>query len=33
MNQKTLNKLEYNKIIELLAQQATCPGANAPAGL
>ena len=26
MNQKTLNKLEYNKIIELLAQQATCPG-------
>lgn len=26
MNEKTLNKLEYNKIIELLAQQATCPG-------
>lgn len=26
MNKKTLAKLEYNKIIELLAEQASCPG-------
>ena len=26
MNKKTLSKLEYNKIIELLAESASCPG-------
>ncbi len=26
MNKKTLAKLEYNKIIELLSEQASCPG-------
>lgn len=26
MNKKTLSKLEYNKIIELLAEAASCPG-------
>lgn len=26
MNQKTLSKLEYNKIIDLLTDKATCPG-------
>ena len=29
MNKKTLKKLEYNKITELLAEQASSPGGKA----
>ena len=33
MNQKTLNKLEFTKIIELLAEHASSPGGKMPASI